>query len=308
MPATPEVDALVERLLGVYVDAWDLVEAELRALADDPVRFARRRRLREMQASIEAAMDDADAQARLWLGQDFSEVYALGGQVGASSVGERFAWAEQHTSAVVSLADDLFGDLLSATRGVRLSTKRLVREIARKEVVRTVVGGETGFKASRLMSDWLADHGVYSVRYKNGARVALDTYAEMAVRTKSAVAYNTGTLKAGPEWYEVIDGPGCGWVEHSDPEQALGKIVDRDTALGNPISHPQCRRVFGPRPDIGSAAEASRAKGSVEPGQVAAQRVQDAARRSLQARRPSGAQRMQARLDRRLRRIARSRP
>lgn len=103
----------------------------------------------------------------------------------------------------------------------------------------------------------------------------------MLVRTKTAEAYNLGSLEAqeslGIDFWEVFDGAGCGWRFHKD-KQALGKIVTKEDAAKHPIAHPQCRRAFGARPDIKNAGEADAASPHVAPSQTAADRAADKTR------------------------------
>ncbi|WP_425555478.1 hypothetical protein [Kitasatospora kazusensis] len=85
-----------------------------------------------------------------------------------------------------------------------------------------------------------------------GSRVPVRAWAEAAALAKSAVAYNAGTLNRaredGVRWVEVFDGPDCGWTAHSDTDKANRTLRTAEW----PISHPRCRRSFGPRPDADS--------------------------------------------------------
>jgi len=70
-------------------------------------------------------------------------------------------------------------------------------------------------------------------------------------RTETANAYNVGAILGYREsgiigQVRVIDGPSCGWLTHTDPDTANGKIVSLDEAQANPISHPNCVRAFAP--------------------------------------------------------------
>lgn len=64
----------------------------------------------------------------------------------------------------------------------------------------------------------------------------------MLIRTKTGEAYNLGSLEAqemlGVGSFEIFDGSGCGLTSHQDPVKALGRIVDKETALKYPLSHP----------------------------------------------------------------------
>jgi hypothetical protein len=166
--------------------------------------------------------------------------------------------------------------------------KTFIRKSAKLRALRATIDDTAQRQAAALAKD-LADNGIAAITYRNGARHGLGEYAEMAIRTKTGVAYNDGTINFAVEngtlYFEVFDGPGCGWIAHSDPAQALGRIVTAAEAQSHPLSHPNCRRGFGPRPDLRSAADARKARGSVSPSQTRAQAAQDAARRQAQARR-----------------------
>lgn len=83
-------------------------------------------------------------------------------------------------------------------------------------------------------------------------------WAEAATLAKSAVAYNAGTLnrtrQAGVSMVEVFDGVDCGWTTHQDTDKANPTVRTVEDAAEWPISHPRCRRGFGPRPDLGDTA------------------------------------------------------
>jgi hypothetical protein len=45
---------------------------------------------------------------------------------------------------------------------------------------------------------------------------------------------------------DVVDEPGCGWTSHEDPNKANGPVRLLHDARAQPLSHPNCRRVFLP--------------------------------------------------------------
>lgn len=292
MPQPKAVQDLQEPLLAAYRRAWEQVEQQQRALVDDPLRATRRKRLLAMQRQIERSMTDLDDTATSWIASRLPQVYALGGAEGADAAGSSFAWSQVHQEAVQRLADGLFDELLGATSHVGDTTKQLVRAIARDEGLQAAIAGRTAKQASTEMRRILETKGISAVTYKDGSVHGLREYAQMAVRTTSAKAYNSGTLNgaanAGVTFWEILDGPECGLSFHDDPTLALGLVVDKDTAEQYLISHPNCRRAFGARPDVTSKEQAKEAGGSIEPGQTEAQREQDQVRRE-QARRVSQA-------------------
>lgn len=294
MPQPAEVDRLQASVLALYaeVDAW--LADQQRQLADDPRLWRKQSRLRELRAATLSAMDQVDEANRAWLGDGFPRVYGLGASNAASTVGGSFSWAKPHVDAVTVLANDLFGDLLQATDGVRKSVKRLVATLARQQTIRAVAGGQTAVQAGGVLADLLEARGIWAVRYSDGSLHGIGEYSAMAVRTKSAVAYNVGTLNmgtgAGTDWYECFDGAGCGWSAHDDPLRANGRIVRASEAFDQPIAHANCRRAFGPRPDVTSEQEAAGATPSTTLEQQADQAGAEQARADALAARRAKAQ------------------
>lgn len=137
---------------------------------------------------------------------------------------------------------------------------RAMREAARREVPLLAAGNMTAKQAAKNLADRLAaDHRLTHVVYRNGARVPVRAWAEAATLAKSAVAYNAGTLnrtrQAGVTMVEVFDGFDCGWTGHRDPDKANRSVRTVEEAAEWPISHPRCRRGFGPRPDLVAEAD-----------------------------------------------------
>lgn len=165
------------------------------------------------------------------------------------------------SAAITGLAQTTMDDLLTATSGVRETTKALIRELTRDHVINVLYTGVTPTDAARDLRRLLEKHQIHAVTYADGKRVGLAQYSEMVLRTKTAEAYQTGGLDQGEalgwEWWEIMDGPGCGLTSHDDLQKANGMIVDLETARAHPLAHPQCRRSSTPRPDIASAREAA---------------------------------------------------
>lgn len=284
MPQPPSLQATADPLIEAYRSAWERVLAEQERVTSDPRLWRQERRLREMSRSIGSVMDGLDSEMSDWVSQQFPKLYGAGLTDGAAAAGTSPAWSMIHQEAVEQLAYGVYNDLLSATTHVKDTTKDLIRILARQAGTTALIAGETAQGAGRKLAQELAKHSIAAIIYKDGSRHGLADYADMNLRTTTALGYNNGTLNAAPDvvFWECFDGPGCGWTFHEDTEQALGKIVTRDEALSWPISHPRCRRSFGPRPDMNKTASAKEKLGSVKPTQVEAQRVQDAQRLAQQ--------------------------
>lgn len=285
MPQPAALDVLQEPLLEAYRNAWRGVQAEQEALATNPLAYRRKLRLTEMQRRIEDTMGELDEKAGAWVSKQLPKAYLAGAAPGSPLADAAFSQINQE--AVQRLAGNLFQELIQATQHVNDTTKRLVRAVAQDEALQKAIIGKTADQAAKEMRRLLEDKGIHAIRYADGSKHGLAEYTQVAMRTTTAKAYNSGTLGSAPEvgFFEIFDGPSCGLSFHDDPTLALGLVVDRDTAEKFLISHPNCRRSFGPRPDITTAQEAKEASPTATPEQRRAQLEQDAGRGDLQAQR-----------------------
>lgn len=255
-----EVEELSALLLADFTRIWELVTAELESLERSwPRTFAEREhRLNELEITVRQLMAQADELASEQLLSVLEGAFTLGAlttDVMAGVITETVP-----TAAAAHMAQDAMTDVLAATRNVTESTRELVQQVARDEILMHTYLGQTPDETARKIRKHLTDHGVHAVTYKNGAQHGLGSYAEMIVRTKTAEAYNAGTLQGADEldinYWEVMDGPGCGWTRHDDPVIADGLIVTTEESQAYPISHPNCRRTVVARIDIEDAADA----------------------------------------------------
>lgn len=278
--------ALADPLAEAYRQAWEHVEAQRKSLLEDPKQARKRARLLEIQRSITTRMAQLDEEAADWVSTKLPQIYSMGGSAGvaeATSGAAEFVWSVANEEAAQRIATRLYQDLLTATSHVSADTKRMIRAVGRDKALAAALEGQTAKQAAREMARVLKTNGVSAVTYANGAKHGLGEYAEMAIRTVTGTTYNEASLNGaaehGTKYWEVFDGPFCGWASHDD-RQALGMIVTRDEAAGHPLSHPNCRRAFGPRPDITTPKQAREAIGHVTPGQTKAQIAADKARLS----------------------------
>ena len=192
-------------------------------------------------------------------------------------------WTTAHETALTSLAIDTYEDFLQRAREaeqVSQAFAEAVREAAATEIPKLAAGGRTARQAAdRLEQRLLTRYGITHVTYSNGAQVQVRTYARMAARTKSAVAYNAGTLNGayavGVRFVEIFDGTDCGFTFHEDPDKANGTVRHILEVAAHPIAHPQCTRAFGPRPDVTTRAEAKAATATTTAEQRADQATVD---------------------------------
>lgn len=283
MPDQPgEVAEIEEEAIRLFEESQKRVVAEQAKIIGLPPEerdrlFRRDRRLTDMQNAIDGELLTLREGMGTWIGSSFPNVYQYGGTSGALSVGGQFGWSQVHLDAVNVLAEDMFADVLSITDYVSDDTKRWIRDAGRVNVAGAIIEGKSPREAARDLVAGINDSGVEpinSITYANGAKHNLDDYASMLIRSKTANAYNAGTLnfaeQAGVSVFEIFDGADCGLTSHDDPQKANGLIIDGKTARDHTISHPNCRRAFGPRPDL-TEADVGRRKPSTTKDQRADQ-------------------------------------
>src|SRR4051794_35484693 len=228
MPPVTVDDPAADALIQAYSDAWDAIQIRLQELVDDPRAATKRARLREMQAEIGRQMARLDDETDNYVQQSFPEQYARAMASGyaeaAGTVGD-FLFTQADRQAVALLGADLLRDLAAARLRVQQSTRTLIRKVGNDAALRAVLQGDTARQASREMRRVLQDNGIHAVTYANGARHGLKSYAEMVVRSQTAIAYNIAVItgmERGSDtalFLEVFDGPSCGWEYHDSPRR-----------------------------------------------------------------------------------------
>lgn len=252
--------------------AWDDLEAERVAVVTS-LTLGRKREvdqwLTEFQSSIAAFVTrvggDVEAFLRLHVGPRYQQAVE---QVTRAPM----SWTTVHTTALTSLAVDTYGDFLQRAHEAEQVTTAFVtavRAAAGAELPKIAAGGRTAVQVGdRLATRLLRDYGIDHVTYRDGTRMPVRPYARMAARTKSAVAYNAGTLngcvEVGVGYVEIFDSPDCGFRTHDDPDRANGSVRSLAEAGLHPIAHPNCTRAVGPRPDVTTDEEAAGAE-SLQP-------------------------------------------
>lgn len=255
MPAPDRFYEAVNEL----IDRYRRFEDDVADVIDDIELESRRaqRNLRRLAADIDREAQRLADDARTFLTDQLTQVWYAGAT--RHRVG-RFQWAGAHQTALGLLIDDTFTEILQATRHMSGDVKAVVRSLSRERSFAKVGSGTPVKAAGRDMAHRLKDVGITAVTYSDGRHIKASTYAEMVLRTKTAVAYNLGALNQyrthGIRYVECIDGADCGLITHRDGDKPNGRILPVDVAATYPLSHPNCRRDFVPRPDIVSDDEA----------------------------------------------------
>jgi hypothetical protein len=264
MAHPPAVQALADELTALYTRVQDSLIAELERIAADPAQRRYRQRLNEQVRAIEAALDQVDTQARVYLSRRFPEVYQFGAVEAARATGRPFTWSAIHTDAVSEIANRTYADLRKATQYVRRDVARFIRLAVRERTAFAVIGGQTATQAGRELARTLEENGVRAVRYRDGSRHTLGEYSQMVARTSTALAYNDGTInasrEAGVRYMRCLDGASCSLYSHNDGPLASGMVFTIEEANSYPTAHPNCARSWSPEPGITSDAEAQAAR------------------------------------------------
>ena len=298
------IDALLQTLTQAYARAELRIETELQAILDEPTQFRRRKRLRELRGEVEQLRADLDADVRSWVSGELRTIYELGAVTAAADIGVGFSWTQTHRAAVRVMAESTQRTMLAATKHVSSDVKKLVRASSKEATLMKLLTGQTAVQAGRELAAELSSNAVSAITYRNGARISIKTYSQMALRTISAIAYNRGTIeegKANGARYAILhDGPDCHLVSHDEGPLANNLIVPLGTARSYSIGHPNCRRSVSILMEIKSKKQAEAA---MNEGTFATTAAQDTAQRAADAQR-LGAQRNAARKRAREKRIA----
>lgn len=131
--------------------------------------------------------------------------------------------------------------------------REIVQQVARQNAARRVTNISDTIRQriastiERGLRDGLSDREVA----RNLARVVgSEGRAATIARTEMALAAQEAAhdryARAGVEFVDISDGPGCGWTSHDDPDLADGSRRTIQEANEYPIAHPRCVRASFP--------------------------------------------------------------
>lgn len=213
---------------------------------------------------VDTQLTRAEVLLQVWVGRPLGSLVAQGASVAGLTTPVARAGV---SAAMAALERDTYSDLALATTYLREDSKRVIRAVARAVEGRHLAEGlsvpqarrlvavelqtkgfirevRRDFATNRVLEDLGARAPGMRFRDRRGRRWRLDAYAEMVVRTKSAQAYNTGSLVSlqaiGETECRVFDG-----TQDEICAAVAGKIVPISWALANPVGHPNCTRAFG---------------------------------------------------------------
>ncbi len=125
-------------------------------------------------------------------------------------------------------------NLLKRAKGINDYTRQRIKGTIDIGVLSGQTDAEIGREISKVID--------------NPARARTIARTEMALADQAAATDRY--REAGVKAVEVFDGAGCGWTYHDDPDKANGTIRTLRQAESQPLSHPNCRRVFMPVSDV----------------------------------------------------------
>lgn len=260
MPQPDEVGERADRLIAIWSGSHARLAVELRRLADEIGRAAGNRRtrllirsrvVRDLLAVVDRELELVRSESKAWIEGDLITVYGIGAE---GALGAPLVWSTPHVAAVQVLADQTWDDVLTASDFTSSSVRRAISDATRVASQAAVTDGTTSVRAAQQAARGLLEQGIGTVRYANGSYRTIADYMDMAIRTRTAIAYNAGTLNSmssiGVEFVEVFDGFDCGLTSHRDPYKVNGAVLPIDVAHSYPIAHPRCRRSFSSRLDV----------------------------------------------------------
>lgn len=239
MPIPTELERAVTALGDVYRRVEADINAELAQIIDQPNQGARVRRLRALAAETDRRSRGLEDEARAFLNNSLPSAWQAGAVKPA--VGQ-FTWTQAHRQGLGLLAQDTFAEVLGPTRHMSRDIKTLVRELGKKQATSKVATGQPVKAAGRELARDLKSRGISAITYADGRNIRASTYAEMLMRTKTAVAFNMGNVnqlvQVGIRYVEGVDGGDCGLVTHTDGLKVNGRVFPVDVAGAYAIAHP----------------------------------------------------------------------
>jgi len=140
--------------------------------------------------------------------------------------------------------DRLLTPLLARVGGRVSGIHEVTRQALRGTIQRA---NEEGYSAYQMIN------GVEADNFPGVRSIVTETYANRAqaiARTELATfqnwAANRRYAEAGVTQVEIVDGDGCGWTSHNDPDIADGSRRTIEEADDYPLAHPNCCRVTIP--------------------------------------------------------------
>ena len=237
--------------------------AEAQSLPDtEPSKIERIKRLNAMKREVDQAYVDLDTQVATWASQDVRSMYRQGHAQAAAQTSSGYDFTLPHREALDLISRDAYDDVATRLQQVRsgfsgkvelqkmyegLSPEQIasIQTSSRSAVAQMLLTGTDPRKISKVLAQDIWSQGI-SIIDAGGNHWNPEKYTRMLIRTKSANAYNSGSLnkftEEGVTRVQVFDGV----KDDEECANANGQIWSLRYAMNHVISHPNCRRAFGP--------------------------------------------------------------
>lgn len=246
-----DFDPAIEDLTARFERAELLIAAALGGVGVG----ATARELREASRIIEAILATLLAETVAWIERYVPEMYRQGAEEAARSmvlatpgeVARNLLRSDAHLQSLDALARNLLDDMARTTEYVNRDAKRTLREIGRRQLTKAMARTNPAARIPDFRAE-MEEQGVKFVD-RSGRRWSMSRYAEMSLRTQSAVILNAGAgnaaLELGSPGVAISDG-GPGDVDEPC-RVANGQVWSVAYWLAHLIEHPNCRRSGAPK-------------------------------------------------------------
>lgn len=250
-----EFDPAIDRLTDRFASAETAIAAILAGVGAASA-AATPAQLREAATRIAGILSALLRETARWIEAEVPQMYRKGAEEAARSMALRMpadvaralVRKDVHRQSLKDLAQNLLDDMARATENMYRDAKRTLREIGRRQLQKAMARTNPMARV-RDFGVETEEHEIAFVD-RAGKRWRIANYAEMALRTQTAVLLNAGSLNAalelGSPGVRVSDG-GPGDVDEPC-ERANGQVWSLPYAIAHPIEHPNCRRAFAPLP------------------------------------------------------------
>ncbi|UNC92719.1 phage minor capsid protein [Candidatus Contubernalis alkaliaceticus] len=265
-----DLDKSANKLINLYKSTYRYILSEIQRKIDLGLSD---RHQRTMLKEIQSELKKLDEEAFKWSHNVLPEYYKLGISTtdidvallsDISLLGDSINLNILHRKAIENAANDLYLDLAKNTFYMEAEAKRIIRNNASEIINRSIITGESQKKIKSELRNQLQKDGIHSFIDSSNKRWKIDKYTDMAVRTKSRILHNDGTLNrlkeyqirypANPNFdYVQISSHGAeDWCRNF--EGTVWSISGRSqeyppvSSLPNGYStlHPNCKHVFLP--------------------------------------------------------------
>ena len=256
-----EIRIAQERLDAAIIEAILLPDTT-------PGKQARIRRYNALKREIDLTFRKVTESARVWSQTEIPRSYTEGFVVGALTLDAGLDFSLIHREAVDRLVNDSFNDVatrlqqVSTSFGDKIDAARTLEELSieQRSLLRT--SGRSAITQQLLTGLDDVDDTAAAIRrsiWEGGVSIIdaagrnwnPETYTRMLVRTKSAMAYSSGSLnkyaEEGVTRVYVMDGV----LDDDECARANGETWTLRYAMNHMIEHPNCRRAFAPIPGQG---------------------------------------------------------